>query len=58
MSQGILEKDNPWSWSDQTIVGLMNELEKVKALVETHPNDMELGEKVRQWYHKSRRKDG
>ena len=57
MSQGNLEKDNPWSWSDQTIVGLMNELEKVKALVETHPNDMELGEKVRQWYHKSRRKD-
>ena len=51
MSQGDeFDKNSPWAWSDKTIVSLMKELDKVKALVDKYPNNMELGKKVRQWY--------
>ena len=50
MSQGDHKKGSPWAWSDQTIVSLMKELDKVKQLVNETPNNMELGRKVRSWY--------
>ena len=50
MSQGDFKKGSPWSWSDQTIVGLMKELDYVRELIEKYPNNMELGKKIRQWY--------
>jgi len=49
MSQGEFNKDNPWAWSDKTIVSLMDEINKIKKLVEDNPNDMTLGAKVRAW---------
>tara|TARA_Y100001937_G_scaffold108845_1_gene152886 strand:+ start:4197 stop:4370 length:174 start_codon:yes stop_codon:yes gene_type:complete len=39
--------------SDQTISGLMKELNEVKELVDNHPNNMELGKLVRAWRHKN-----
>ena len=51
MSQGDLkETGGPWDWSDQTIVSLMNELQKIRDIIEKYPNDMELGKHIRQWY--------
>ena len=52
MSQGEFDKSSPWAWSDKTIVSLMEELDKVKALVDKYPNNMELGKHIRSWYHK------
>ena len=49
MSQGEEGKNNPWAWSDKTIVGLMKELELVRKIVENTSNNMELGYKIRAW---------
>ncbi len=57
MSQGDFDKNSPWAWTDETIVKLMKELDKVKELVDKHPNNMELGKKVRTWCHNLRGED-
>ena len=51
MSQLDQKNTHPWAWSDETIVKLMDELEKVKALIKDNPNDATLGAKVRSWHH-------
>ena len=51
MSQGEFDKDSPWAWSDKTIVGLMNKLQEVKDMIQKYPNNMELGKKMREWFH-------
>ena len=49
MSQGEFDKNNPWAWSDKTIVGLMREVQTIRDLVANTPNNYELGAKVREW---------
>lgn len=49
----VTKEGTPWDWSDQTIVGLMKELNTVKDLVDDTPNNMELGKLIRAWRHKN-----